>query len=319
MHSILTILRFVNVQVKEGRIMRQQKKLKYGFLSIMVFCILAGIFFIHPMKTQAASFKTGFFYGDNRVKTGKYYFWMSDNTIYASTSKTGTGKVVAKASKGRSIYYLGGFVTDGSVLYYTEMEVDKEGTPAFAYIYSVKISGKNRTLIGKVKDGHSIQAYYNGKFYLTYLIDRDISHQGTYRFDMKTKRGRSIHKNAIPVGQYKQYLLVYDPIRGNPNGYIYNCKTEKFLRFSSNIGGGGALDFASGKVYYAEKINKSSVKIKSCSLTGKNKKTIVAKLSAGFVGKITSKQVYYGKKDNFFCYDIKTKKSKKISERKFQW
>ena len=299
--------------------MRQQKKLKYGFFSIIVFCILAGIFFIHPMKTQAASFKTGFFNGDNRVKTGKYYFWMSGNTIYASTSKKGTGKVVAKASKGHSINYIGGFVTDGSVLYYLEEDVYKEGAQAFAYIYSVKISGKNRTLIGKVKDGHSIQAYYNGKFYLAYLIDGDISRMGTYRFDMKTKKGKIIQKDAIPVDQYKQYLLVYDRIRWNPNGYIYNCKTEKFLKFSSNIGGGGALNFASGKVYYAEKINKSSVKIKSCSLTGKNKKTIVAKLSADFVGKITSKQVYYGKKGKFYCYNIKTKKSKKISESKFQW
>lgn len=271
----------------------------------------------HPMKTQAASFKTGFFEGDKRVKTGKYYFWMSDNTIYTSTSKKGTGKVVAKASKGHSIYYLGGFVTDGSVLYYIEKGVDKKGTQAFAYIYSVKINGKNRTLIGKVKDGHSIQAYYNGKFYLAYLIDGDISCMGTYCFDMKTKTGKSIKKNAIPVDQYKQYLLVYDSIRWNPDGYIYNCKTEKFIKFSSNIS--NALNFASGKVYYAEKINKSSVKIKSCSLTGKNKKTIVAKLSADFLGRITSKQVYYGKQGKFFCYDVKTKKSKKISESKFQW
>lgn len=307
----------MNVQVKEGRIMRQQKKWKYVFLSSIVFCILAGIFFIHPMKTQAASLKTGFFNGDNRVKTGNYYFWTSDNTIYASTSKTGTGKVVAQASKGHSIYYLGGFVTDGSVLYYTENGVEQGGAQGVAYIYSVKISGKNRTLIGKVKDGYSIQAYYKGKFYLAYLIDGDISCMGTYRFDMKTKKGKSIRKNAIPVDQYKQYLLVYDSIRWNPNGYIYNCKTEKFLKFSSNIG--GALNFASGKVYYTEKINTSSVKIKSCSLAGKNKKTIVAKLSADFVGKITSKQVYYGKKGNFFLYNIKTKKSKKISENKFQW
>lgn len=295
--------------------MNKQKNLSYGLLGILIFCFLADVCFIHPIKAEAAEFKMGKLSASNRVEAGKYYLWLSGNTLYASTSKTGNGKVIVESSKSIPLYQR--FVTNGSVLYYSETDSN------FAYIYSVKMNGKNKKLIGKVKNGYGIEGYYNGNLY---VIDSKIGSMNTYRLNIKTKKWKCIQKGAAPYAQYKEYmLLLNDDLRGN--AYVFNCKTEKSVKISSKVQIPGGLSFVSGKIYYSESINNSSVKIKSCSLNGKNKKTIAAKLYADHMGKITSKYVYYIKyRDNginydyeFYRYDIKTKKSKKISESKFQW
>lgn len=293
--------------------MKEQKKLNYSLLGILTLCILCGVCFAHPVKTEAATFKMGSSWKEGKTKAGNYYLWISDSTLYASTSKTGKGKAIAKAPKGHSIE--GGFLSDGSTVFYTEFDLDEK--KPFDRIYSVKINGKKRTLIAKVKKVYSIQAYYNGNLY---IACGDFGSLGTYRLNTKTKKGKNILKDATPFDQYKQYLLFANGgLSGEShNAYIFNCKTEKAVKISNKVMM-GELNFASGKVYYAEKVNGTSVRIKSCSLTGKNKKILVPKLSADIynIGKITSKYVDYMKDNKYYRYNIKTKKSKKISKNEF--
>lgn len=288
--------------------MKKQKKL--GFLGILTICVLAGLCFMKPMKTEAAAFKTVYF-DKGREKVGGYYLWSSNGKIYSSKSKTGAGKVIAKPSKGNQIW--GGVVSNGSTVYYNEVRPGEKND----YIYSVKTSGKSRKLIGKVKDAYSISGYYNGNLY----ISTGVGGMDTYRLNIKTKKAKRIIKKATLRDQYKQYMVFGDGYTFSGKAYIYNCKTGKFVKISNKVISG--LSFSSGKVYYAEKVNASSITIKSCSLTGKNKKTHVKKLSADLYNtrKITSRYVYYmktkGSKYKCYRYDMKTKKSKEISEKSY--
>ncbi|MCI8560633.1 MAG: hypothetical protein HFH03_05880 [Dorea sp.] len=287
-----------------------KKTKKWGLLCIFTLCIMAGLCFVKPMKAEAASFQTTSLESGQK-KIGGTYFWKKNGKIYASKSKKGAGKVIAEPGG------WGNIVTNGSVVYYSQLSPNA----AYGYVYSVKTSGKDRKRIAKVKDLYQIAAYYNGNLYISYgLIGPDMS---TYRLNVKTKKGKKIGKELVVYDQYKQYLLLHHAtymsreggIRNN--AYIYNCKTGKSVKISNKVVSG--LNFSSGKVYYAEKINAKSVRIKSCSLTGKNKKTLVKKLSANRynIGKITSKYVYYWAdskgKQQYYRYDIKKKKAKKIS------
>lgn len=297
--------------------MKKQKRLNFSLLGVFMLCILAGFFLAHPMKVEAASSKTLGVWTvaeGPRVKEGKYYFWLSENKneLLVSTSKKGKGKAVAKASKGR--YFDGVIVFDGSKVFYAEKDNNS------GYIYSVKISGKNRKSLAKVKNMYCIQAYYNGDLYVA-----GGSNMDTYRLNTKTKKIKRIAKKAVPVDQYKQYLLLANGWTGtSQNAYLYNCRTGKSVKISNKVMAYSA-NFASGKVYYAERINNKTTRIMRCGLNGKNKKTVVKKLSAApySIGKMTSGYVYYVKTDNnynekYYRYNIKTKKSAQVSQSKYQ-
>lgn len=299
--------------------MRQKKKSYYGVWSILAIFILAGVFFLHPLKAEAAPFKAGGIAAE-KLKVGKYYLWDAmDNTLRVSTSESGKGKVIARAPKGRNI---GGYVSDGSTVYYPEIDVNT----SLGYIYSVKINGKNRTYIGKVnKICMGILAYNNGNLYIGHNLSPSFNGSyDTYRLNIKTKKGKSVLKGAAPAlfgTQYKHYIVFFGvPSHENSGGasdaYIFNSKTEKAVKISSKA---LRVNFSSGKVYYIEWIKNGSVKIMRCDLTGKNKKTLVKKLSVDFSAEITSKYVYYGKGDKYYRFDLKTKKSTRISKSKFQW
>ncbi len=292
--------------------MKLQKKA--GLRIVLTICILAGLCLAaRPIRAEAAAYKrvAQYWEENERNKAGGYYLWNSKGRIYASKSKTGAGKAIAKASKGGQFL---GALSDGSAVYYEESRSNSK----YLYIYSVKINGKNRKLIGKVKEGAYINAYYNGNLYVPGGLASAGKH--TYRLNVKTKKVKCIIKNAVPFEQYKQYMLFCDNQLGG-KAYIYNCNTGKFIKFSNKCMCG--LNFSAGKVYYAEKVNNTSVRIMSCSINGKNKRTLVKKLSADpyNVRKITSRYVYYikYKGNNYKCYryDMKMKSSKEISEKTY--
>ncbi len=295
--------------------MEKQKKL--GLLGILMFCVLAGICFAHPIKAEAAAFKTIVFANEKREKVGGYYLWRASDgsALYVSKSKTGKGKIIAKSSKG---VFNEEVLSNGSLVYYTYYSNNSHDDNG--QIYSVKIDGKNRKYIGKVKYAYRIQAYYNGNLY---IWDADWPNNSIYRLNIKTGKVKCIQKSAMLCDQYKHYLLIRNINKFDgkySNAYIYNCKTRKSIKISNKVFSG--LNFVSGKVYYAEKVNNKSISIKSCSLTGKSKKTLVRKLSANLhnTGKITSRYVYYMNPEASKCYryDMKTKKSKKISQKAYE-
>ena len=77
-------------------------------------------------------------------------------------------------------------MSDGATVYYPEIDA-KTST---GYIYSIKINGKKRTLIGKVKKMTiGILACNSGNLYVGYNNRYDGSYD-TYRLNIKTKKGK---------------------------------------------------------------------------------------------------------------------------------
>ena len=98
--------------------MKLQKKA--GLRIVLTICILAGLCLAaRPIRAQAAAYKrvAQYWEENERNKAGGYYLWNSKGRIYASKSKTGAGKAIAKASKGGQIL---GALSDGSAVYYEE-------------------------------------------------------------------------------------------------------------------------------------------------------------------------------------------------------
>ncbi|HCT92300.1 MAG TPA: hypothetical protein DF613_13130 [Lachnospiraceae bacterium] len=301
--------------------MKKHKKIHYDILGLMSVCFLMGIFLAVPVKAEAATFQTG--WGSDKMKTGKYYVWVDDksDSVVVSTSQSGDGRVIATASGKREMN--GSFMSDGSTVFYAE-KIYKEDY-ALDYIYKISIQGKRRTYIGKMKDMNNFEACYGGNLYVSCWDFRE-DYQGEfdpchiYRINIKTGKTKCVVKNATVDSQYKRYLLASAPTDAAyapRNFYVFDCKTEKAVRIGKNI---RFASFSANKVYYAEGINDTAIRVLSCSLSGKNKKTIVKKLTvdggAG-VGRITSKYVYYLKGGKPRRYNIKTKKSEKISEKKY--
>lgn len=282
----------------------------------LCFCLLLGAFlFVNtPAETEAASYaKT-----NRETKVGKYYIWndYNANTLKISTSKTGNGRTLVKASTGRNLSY--GILSNGSTVYYTEGQYT--GSSYIAYIYRIKTNGKGRTYLGKVKDASALTAYYNGNLYLNCSDKRDYTLIHTYRFNLKTRRSSRVIKNMCVDTFYSKYLV------GSPNSgaygpndlYSYNCKTKKKTKITSKS---GCSSKSGSKLYYAEFLSNgydsiNTFRIRRCNFSGSGKKTVVAKIKASSISRITSKYVYYrayrNGNYNDYRYNIKAKKSERV-------
>lgn len=295
-----------------------KKNLNYRALGILIFCFLAGICFAQPIRANAAGFKTIYPVAEKQ-RVGKYYLWSYDSggssyKVYASTSKKGKGKVIAKNILGCSH-----ILTDGSVVYYPVRKSDA------TYIYSVKMNGNNRRLVGKINSKkallESISAYYGGKLYLS-------TGSSTLCLDLKTQKWKCVQEGAAPGKssgeyQYREYLILSRNYHASGAGYIFNCRTEKSVKISGKPFSYGG--FASGKVYFAERIGEtpyhqgySYMRVRTCDLNGKNKKTIAKFPEGSVLEKGTSKYIYYrvygGAVCKYYRYNIKAKKSKEITK-----
>lgn len=298
---------------------------------VLVFALfLTSICLAPPVRAEAARFKAIYPVAEKQ-KVGKYYIWSYDSggdsyKVYASTSKTGKGKVIAKNILGCS-----DILTDGSMVYYPAKKSNAY------YIYSVKMDGKNCKTVGKINSKkatlENIAAYYNGKLYLTGGYNMSYS---TLCLDLKTKKWKCVQEGASPGKvsgeyQYGEYLFLGINYHAKGAGYVFNCGTQNSVKISDMpLSYGG---FASGKVYFAERIGEkpyqqgySYIRVRTCDLNGKNKKTIAKLPEGSSLEKVTSKYIYYkvysggmgyGGTIKYYRYNIKTKQSKKITKHAF--
>lgn len=307
------------------------KRQKTFHLAILAICLLCGLVFALPVKARAASFKQ-FEEGDKK-KVGKYYIWVDDTgeKICVSKSKSGKGSVAARAKTGRKI---NDCLSNGSVIYYGEKP--ESGKNAYTYIYSVKANGKSKKYIGKVKNCTNIAAYYKNRLYVECSDSRNPI-PGLYSLDIKKGKCRRVGKEAIVIGQYKQYLVTMGDYEGPMAYNTYDCKTGKFVRITKKGNNQYSINMDKGKIYYAEKVSGTKLRIRSCSMSGKDQETVGTleieekpgtELSIN-VQAITSKCVYYeayyepnDREDGeevtqYYCYDYKAQKSTKMNAKKF--
>ncbi|HCT90796.1 MAG TPA: hypothetical protein DF613_05370 [Lachnospiraceae bacterium] len=299
------------------------KKTKTLCLGLLAFFLLACLTFATPVKAGAATFNQC----GRETKIGNYYIWSdsSTNSIRISKSKSGNGSPLVQASDGR---YTAGCISDGSTVYYAERELTKGGAFVYnSYIYKIKVDGKDKSKIGYIKNISSPAAYYKGYLYLECYDKNDPLCIHTYRMDVKKGTSKRVIKNARVVDQNGRYLLAM-PNTGAVMPlklYVYDCKTGKSTRLTTKA---GSACFSGKKIYYSEYTSgeyssSSTFRIRSCSLAGKSKKTIVKKLQGSSTGRITSKSVYYIVSDSrgntkYYRYDFKSGKAVKISWEKYK-
>ena len=297
--------------------MKKQNKLYYGIWSVLAICLFAGIFFAFPMKAEAASFETfSIYYRNEKHKIGNYEIWFEDTSVGIYVSASGSTKLLVTPSEGHTIGT--SFMSDGSTLYYTEGYF----SDPFSYFYEVKLDGTGLTYLGKIESNNiNFTTYYNGNVYFNAGMKKNWN---VYQLNPNTKTIVPFLKGMkMGTTLYNQNVIVtgrkgYGDVTAPRKCYIFNFATGKKIKISNKACG---ASFASGKVYFVERINSSSVRIKSCNLSGKKKKTVAKSLpitSAAIIGKITSKYVYYNANIvKYYRYNYKTKKSKKIKEKQY--
>lgn len=297
--------------------MKKNSSIKKFFLCLlMVFSVT----FLASQKADAASFQRS----TRETKVGGYYVWgdYSSNTLRISGSKSGSGKLLAKPSKGRRISSL--CLSNGSVVYYSELSAFDRNGNSVGYIYKIQTGSKKKTYLGKLRNVCSIDAYYGNKLYVSCSPSSDPTVLHTYELDLKTKKSRCVMKNTQVLIQQGQYLI------GSPNTgaivplplYSYNCKTGKRTQITKTCGG---YQLVGKKIYYTEYLSEQSVstfRIRSCNPSGSGKKTVLKSLKASSVGKLSSRYIYYYIYDRgfkYYRYDLKTKKSSRVSSSQYQY
>lgn len=281
-------------------------------------CLCAGLSFIQEKDIQAASYKlTG-----EKEKIGSYFIWVNntDGTLRVSKSSSGSGKVIAKKPSGKYGYMSGPIITNGSTIFYTCGNWNEGG---WNYIYKINVTGKSKVLLRKSKTSMTLDAYYNGYLYLDTDTVDDCTLIHLASIKVSTKSYKIVKKNASFYKQYKNYLICM-PNTGDFSMlpiYLYNMSTRKC---SSKLATGCTPNISGGKLYYAYTTystyssSKFTFKIIRCDLNGKNKKTVVSKLRAGAINKITNKYVYFsnwsGLNTYEYRYDIKNKSTKLLKK-----
>ena len=303
------------------------------FKSVFVlgmFVVFAG-FFVKPVHVQAAAeYKSYNLYSADK-KCGKYYFRLEKNgdtaQITYSGTKSGPQKALVSAEMGYDIDF--NIISNGKILYYLEY-IEYDMGQYQSVIYRVNIATKVKKKICKVRtknyDMVSLAGYYNK--YLYYDVGSADSY-GVYQYDLHIKKRKMVVKGANVALCYKRYLIC-SPNSGAPCElpiYVYDCKSGKKNTISKKAGG---WEIVSNRIYYAEvaggEWDGGSVvawNIKCSDFSGKNKKTLVRKLEASYFGKISRSQVYYSKyymngEMEYYCYDVKTEKSKRIDEDEYR-
>lgn len=294
--------------------------MKKTFKSLFLcFCLLFGAFvFVNtPAEAEAASYART----DRDTKVGKYYVWVDSNTnaLQISKSKTGNGKTLAKATRGRNLTFR--VLSNGSSIYYLENNYVTD----IGYIYRIKTNGTGRTYIGKVKTADLLSAYYDGNLYLDCHAKNDYTLIHTYRFNLKSKKATRVVKNMAVSFSDGKYLV------GSPNSgaygpndlYSYNCKTKKKTKITGKFGGASKVG---SKIYYAEFLSNGygsvhTFRIRRCNFSGSSKKTVISQIKASSIRKITSTYVYYQSYTRsgyrYYRYNIKAKKAQRISEAQY--
>lgn len=303
-----------------------------------IFFMFAGVF-VKPVRVQAAAEYKGYYFDD---KCGKYYFQLNEegNQITYSRTKSGTQKVLVSAKKGYDIDNR--FLSNGKIMYYQEYiqyDVDKYQS----VIYQVNIAKRVKKEICKVRERHIIdlKEYYGKCLY--YVTDFSC----VYQYDLCTKKRKMVVKDANVVQRYKQYLICcmdYDePCKASL--YVYDCKNRKKTTITKKEWGWNwDRTIIGNKIYYVELAGDDwdgdgsivTWNIKCCDVSGKHKKTLVKNLEASYVyiDKISKSHVYYTKSyliekgtasndyntvydNDYYCYNLKTGKTKQISQDKF--
>ena len=194
----------------------------------------------------------------------------------------------------------------------------------YCYLYSYNINTRQYSLLAKLPGGYysyDIKELYDGSLYLNGWNPSD--NIAMFRFGLNDHSLQKIADTGY-AQRFKKYIIMDTvAVMGAFNPYplsVYNIKTNKVTRLAKKCGGWSRV----GKWIYLAKLTGSaagpvfSYSIKKYSLTSKKTKTLLKKLNAFWVGRITASKIYYtsGYGTQAYVCTIKGKSKKKISMQK---
>lgn len=210
-----------------------------------------------------------------REKVGKYYVWVEETLtatkLKCAKSLKGKAKTVktVKDSKGSIDSHV---LTNGTTIYYA-VNTEKKTT-----FYKTNVKGAKSKKIKSVKGYASLAGYYKNKLYYNLAIgetyDGALTPQHLYAYNLKKKTSKCVKKLFWVESCYGPYITGQAAATDESNSKhaLYNAKKNKSNKLPK-----GMYTVVSGKtVYFMTSSNNgaSTVKVKKCSLAGKNVKSI---------------------------------------------
>ena len=173
-----------------------------------------------------------------------------------------------------------------------------------ATVYKICVDGTKKTKVFsvKAKDGFELAGLVGGKLY--YLTGSD--HGNLHSYTLKSKKDKVVVKDIF-ASRYKSKYFILETLCDDEANVSkissYSIKNKKLKSISTNV---CAYQIIGKKLYYVEYKSTrknissdeiSNVTVKKCSLNGKNKKTLIKKLTIQNIREVTAHAITYTNKE----------------------
>ena len=265
-----------------------------------------------------------------RIKVYGKYYWSDYNSIYVSSSKTGTGKKLASAPSGYFIDEC--MVTNGTRLYYTVKSNDYANEATI--FYYVKNSGNSKPVkIKKVKSNNWLVSYYkdNGNLY-SYKYNNEAGCYQLYSLNVKSGKYSRVNKNFQVLEATGGSRYIYGSDNSGASGLkVYDCKTKKLLRTIKpeetkdptgySINSIQDAMVSGGKLYYME-LGYYETIVYETSLSGKENPKEIFREQTEEMRKLRNGKFYFAQADEnwelkYYTMDVKTGERKDSSMKEY--
>lgn len=276
----------------------------------------------------------------NRKKVGNGYIWQVYNPktydfrLYCATSKTGKGHLIEKTNTEP----VPSVVTNGSYVFWAENK-----TAGTTNIYRMKTNGSGKKVYKKIKDpvvkksgGLAVCGIYGNRIYLKasyYDQTAATIKYCLYYTSMSSSSAKLVCVSQsfyIELASGDRYIYGLDPKEAYKTCAfkVFDCKTNKIVKTVTKNsswhgpyeGALGGLTISNGKLYYP--LEKGSTRPYTVTwyrvaLNGNNREKVLTLIGGINVDMISEPYIYYSERDTYSCYNMKTGKTKKLTEKAY--
>ncbi len=207
----------------------------------------------------------------------------------------------------------GGIVKKGSYTYSADFIPSTTGYTTA--IYRQKESGVKKK-IAQVGAKAYLKLAYGGNLF--YERVTGAGKRNLYALNMGTFQKKYVRANSTVAASSGKYLLLkpHSASLKSQAYCVYNAVTGKAQKISSKCLVAGIVK---SKVYYVEAISGGAakgwkVRVRSCSLSARNKKDLTGKFTIHECQKLTEKKIVYRSGKSWYQYSFATGKKKKIQK-----
>lgn len=311
----------MKMEKNEGILMKTNllKNTAHIFGAIFVLLLLCCLI---PAKADAATYQTGSLYHDS-TKLGNTYFWTSDyKQLRCGDSQDGEGTLLFDCAAGGSdmVWLSHKLISNGNTVYFSV----NDSVNSCYVIYSCKTDGTGLKKIKTIKTPEGTETYinlvsvYNNVLFFDRYVGKDeepSTKDGLYSIGLKSGTLKKRLSNFVfdyAAGGTRYIYYLKDNSDGSVQLRAYDCKSFKSVSIAKKA---NALGYYDGKLYYS-KYTSSSIKVYSCTASGKDDKLVVTLNNAqdlSMKGSVITYRVDAGNW-NFvtYTYNVKTKQTQQV-------